>query len=70
MKIKTLVLLLISRIIRGIGMGFGVSGMAFSIWFFFISDTEDKYLWGLFSIVIFIVGYLMCYFAYSYIYDE
>ena len=67
---KLFFLLLISRIIRGIGMGFGVSGIAFAIWFFFISDAESKYLWGLFSIVVFFVGYLMYHFAYSYVYDE
>lgn len=70
MKIKKFLLIILSRTVRGAGMGFGVSGIAFAIWFFFFSRDEYKYLWGLLAIVIFFVGYLIYRFAYSYIYDE
>jgi len=70
MKIKIFFLVIISRALRGTGMGFGVSGMVFSIWFFLFSDAEYKYLWSLFSIIIFCIGYLIYRLAYSYIYDE
>lgn len=51
-------------------MGLGASGILFTIWFFFLSSSEFKYLWGLLSAVVFFAGYLMYRFAYAYIYDE
>jgi len=56
MKIKRTLLIMFSRFIRGAGMGLGASGIVFTVWFFFLSASEFKYLWG---------G-----FAYAYIYDE
>jgi len=70
MKIKRLLLIILSRVIRGAGMGLGASGILFSVWFFFFSSNESKYLWGVFSIGEFFVGYVMYRFAYSYVYDE
>lgn len=70
MIIKRTLLIILSRIVRGAGMGLGSSGILFAVWFFFFSGNESKYLWGVFSIVIFFVGYLMYKFSYSYIYDE
>lgn len=70
MKVKIFLLMMISRVIRGAGMGFGVSGIAFTVWFFFFSDDEYKYLWGFLAVVLFFVGYLIYRFSYSYIYDE
>lgn len=34
MKIKVIFLVILSRLIRGAGMGLGVSGIVFTIWFF------------------------------------
>ncbi|QKJ87691.1 hypothetical protein PMPD1_2753 [Paramixta manurensis] len=70
MSIKRTVLIILARLVRGTGMGLGASGIAFSIWFFFLSNSESKYLWGMFSIVEYIVGYFMYRFAYTYVYDE
>jgi len=69
-EIKIFLLIMISRIIRGARMGFGVSGIAFAIWFFLFSAAEYQYLWGGFAIAIFFTDYLMYRFAYSYVYDE
>jgi hypothetical protein len=63
-------LITLSRAIRGAGMGLGASGILFSVWFIFLSSNESKYLWGMFSIGEFFVGYAMYRFAYSYVYDE
>lgn len=70
MKIQVVFLVILSRLIRGAGMGLGVSGIAFAIWFFFLSSGESRYLWGLFSIAEFFAGYLIYRFAYTYVYDE
>ncbi len=70
MKIKIIFLIMISRLVRGIGMGLGTSAIAFIIWFFFFSVDEYKYFWAFLAILQFFVGYLMYRFAYSYIYDE
>ena len=70
MKIKRTLLIILSRVIRGAGMGLGTSGIALAGWFFFFSVNEYKFLWGLLSVVEFLVGYLIYRFAYSYIYDE
>ncbi|KIF88542.1 membrane protein [Enterobacter ludwigii] len=51
-------------------MGLGVSGIAFTIWFFFLSSSESRYIWGMFSIAEFFAGYLIYRFAYTYVYDE
>ncbi|MDP0388558.1 hypothetical protein, partial [Klebsiella pneumoniae] len=48
----------------------GASGIALAGWFFFFSVNEYKFLWGLLSVVGFLVGYLIYRFAYAYIYDE
>ncbi|CDL46183.1 hypothetical protein [Klebsiella pneumoniae ISC21] len=37
---------------------------------FFFSVNEYKILWGLLSVMEFLVGYLIYRFAYAYIYDE
>ncbi|EME8860402.1 hypothetical protein WAA39_002971 [Enterobacter mori] len=70
MKIKVIFLVILSRLIRGAGMGLGVSGITFSIWFFFLSSGDSRYIWGAFSIAEFFVGYHIYRFAYRYIYDE
>jgi len=70
MKIKVILLAILSRLIRGAGMGLGVSGIAFTIWFFFLSSSESRYIWGMFSIAEFFAGYLIYRFAYAYVYDE
>ncbi|KQN58637.1 hypothetical protein [Erwinia sp. Leaf53] len=70
MNIKRITLIILSRLSRGIGMGLGASGIAFSLWFFFFSNSESKYLWGAFSIAEYLVGYFIYRFAYTYIYDE
>ncbi|WP_404684860.1 hypothetical protein [Raoultella terrigena] len=70
MKIKIIFLVILSRLIRGVGMGLGVSGIAFTIWFFFLSSSESRYIWGMFSIAEFFAGYLIYRFAYTYVYDE
>ena len=67
---KRTLLILLSRVIRGAGMGLGASGIALAGWFFFFSVNEYKFLWGLLSVVEFLVGYLIYRFAYAYIYDE
>ena len=51
-------------------MGLGASGIALAGWFFFFSVNEYKCLWGLLSVMGFLVGYLIYRFAYAYIYDE
>jgi hypothetical protein len=70
MKIRLILLVILSRLIRGAGMGLGVSGIAFTIWFFFLSSAESRYIWGMFSIAEFFAGYLIYRFAYTYVYDE
>lgn len=49
-------------------MGLGTSGIALAGWFFFFSVNEYKFLWGLLSVVEFLVGYLIYRFAYAYVY--
>lgn len=70
MKIKVIFWVILSRLIRGAGMGLGVSGIAFTIWFFFLSSSESRYIWGMLSIAEFFAGYLIYRFAYTYVYDE
>lgn len=70
MKLKVIFLVILSRLIRGAGMGLGVSGIAFTIWFFFFSSNDSRFIWGVFSIAEFFVGYLIYRFAYAYVYDE
>jgi hypothetical protein len=40
------------------GMGLGVSGIVFTIWFFFLSSSESRYIWGVFSIAEFLQAIL------------
>lgn len=70
MNIKVVFLAILSRLIRGAGMGLGVSGVVFTIWFFFLSSGESRYIWGMFSIAEFFAGYLIYRFACKYVYDE
>ncbi|MFU2318801.1 hypothetical protein [Rahnella sp. PCH160] len=67
---KKLILILISRAIRGLGMGLGFGGFVLSIWFFFFSSLEGKYTLGIYSLIAFIIGYGLFRFAFVYIYDE
>jgi hypothetical protein len=69
-EIKIALLKILSRLIRGAGLGLGVSGIAFTIWFFLLSSSESRYFWGMFSIAEFFVGYQIYRFAYTYVYDE
>lgn len=70
MNIKKTLLIIISRFIREIGKGLGTLGTALTAWFLFFSESENKYLWDLLSIIIFFVGYCIYKFAHTHIYDE
>ncbi|MDX6039166.1 hypothetical protein [Scandinavium lactucae] len=70
MKIKRFLLIILSRAIRGAGMGMGVSGILFSVWFFSFHLMKVNIYGVYFQLVIFFVGYVMYRFAYTYIYDE
>ncbi len=51
-------------------MGLGASGIALAGWFFFFSVNEYKFLWGLLSVVEFLVGDLIYRFAYAWSVDR
>ena len=70
MNIKRTLLILLSRVIRGAGMGLGASGIALSGCFFYFSVCEYKYPWGYLLVTKLLVGYLIYRFSYAYIYDE
>jgi hypothetical protein len=42
-------------------------GIAFSIWFFFISDDGFRYFWGSGSILLIALGYLMMKFGWPHV---
>ncbi|PLR42134.1 hypothetical protein CYR40_13060 [Chimaeribacter arupi] len=70
MKINKVVLIIISRIVCGVGLTLGSFGMIGSIWFFFISSNIDRFYWGGGAVFLFIIGYLIYQFGNSHIYDE
>ena len=70
MRLKRTLLIILSRFIREMGKGLGTLGIALTAWFLFLSESENKYLWALFSVIIFFSGYYIYKFAHTYIYDE
>ena len=70
MGIKDFVLIIISRIVAGIGMTLGLVSMIYSVWSFFFSTHPYRFLFGCLGIIIFFIGYGLYKIALTYIYDE
>jgi len=70
MNIKSFFLIIISRLVCGIGMTLGLVSTVFSLWFFFGSDNHNRFFWGAGGILGFFIGYGLYKFALTYIYNE
>ncbi|ARJ42640.1 hypothetical protein B1H58_11785 [Pantoea alhagi] len=70
MNTQDIIRLIISRILRGLGMGIASAGLLFCIWFFFFSIDESRYIWGISSFALIIPGYFIYRMAIIKIFDE
>lgn len=70
MRIKKIILIVISRFISAIGMTMGSLGTASSIWYFFFSHNENRIFFGVLSLAGVCIGYFIYKIALRYIYDE
>lgn len=70
MSIKDFLLIIISRIVAGIGMPLGLISTVYTIWSFFFSQNPYCFVLGIGGIVVFFIGYGIYKFALAKIYDE
>lgn len=70
MKIRQILLSLISRFFQGLGLGLSISGFSFAIWFFFFSKDQWRIGWGMLSLLELVVGYVLYSFALKRIFDD
>lgn len=70
MKLKRIILIIISRFICAVGMTMGSLGAVISIWYFFFSHNEERFLFGGLYLIGVCIGYFIYKIALRYIYDE
>lgn len=70
MNIKDFFLIIISRLVAGIGMTLGLVSTVYSIWCFIFSHEPYRLLFGVVGVLGFFVGYGLYKFALTYIYNE
>ncbi|MFI8418723.1 hypothetical protein ACQKDS_20055 [Serratia sp. NPDC078593] len=70
MNIKNFFLMIISRLVAGVGMTLGLIGIVYAVWSFFFSHSSYWFLWGGLGVVGFFIGYGIYKFALTYIYNE
>lgn len=70
MSIKDFFLIIISRLVAGIGMTLGTISFVYSGWSFFFSHNPHRFLLGCAGVVVFFIGYGLYKIALTYIYDE
>ncbi|AST78605.1 hypothetical protein Cf24236_1056 [Citrobacter farmeri] len=70
MSLKKIILIIISRLLCGIGMSVGLVSIVFSLWCFFVSHHPDRFLWGGIGVLVLLIGYGIYKFSLTYIYDE
>lgn len=70
MNVKDFFLLIISRLICGIGMTLALVSTVYSIWCFFFSQKPYHLLFGFLGVIGFFIGYGFYKFALKYVYDE
>lgn len=70
MSIKDFFLIIVSRLVAGIGMTIGTVSVVYSIWCLFFSHKQYQFLFGCAGILAFFIGHGLYKFALTYIYDE
>lgn len=70
MNIKCFFLMIISRLIAGVGMTLGLTSVVYSIWNFFFSHAHYRFFLGCAGVLCFFIGYGIYKFALTYIYNE
>ncbi|WP_072189340.1 hypothetical protein [Yersinia frederiksenii] len=59
MNIKKIVVVLISNIVCAVGSTLTIVGVLSSIWFFFLSNSDNRFYWGGGASLLAILGYLI-----------
>lgn len=70
MNIRGFFLIIVSRLVAGLGMTLGLISTVYSLWNFFFSSSPCRYILGLLGVLGFFIGYGLYKFALTYIYDE
>ena len=70
MNIRKWLLIIVSRLLRGAGMGLGATGLCLALWFFLFSSSESHIYFGFASLIIIILGYAIYAATPRYIYSE
>lgn len=70
MNIKNFFLIIVSRLVAGLGMTLGLISTVYSVWNFFFSSGSCRFILGLLGLLGFFIGYGLYKFALTYIYDE
>jgi energy-coupling factor transporter transmembrane protein EcfT len=70
MSIKEFILIMLSTLVSRAGWLLSVVSLVYSLFCFFVSDSPNRFLFGLLGVVSFFIGYGLYKFAITYIYDE
>jgi hypothetical protein len=70
MNIKEVAITAIANLVCAIGGSVAVIGAFFSIWFFFVSNSVNRFFWGGGGVLLVFLGYLLYRAAFPYIRKE
>ncbi|OEI77036.1 hypothetical protein BFG58_00420 [Enterobacter sp. ku-bf2] len=70
MNTQDIIKLIASRILRGLGMGMASAGLLFCIYFFSFSKGESRFIWGVASGALIVLGYFIYRIAILKVFDE
>lgn len=70
MRLRQVILMVTSRLLRGLGMGVSASGLCCTAWFLFFSSSDVRFYYIGIGLVMMVAGYAVYTIALRYIYNE
>lgn len=70
MTLRKFIMIVISRLLRGIGIGISATGWCCAVWFLFVSSSEERIYFTGVGLVMILLGYVIYAIALRYIYSE
>ncbi|EMH4161610.1 hypothetical protein RJ498_000825 [Pluralibacter gergoviae] len=70
MNIRKWLLIIVSRLLRGAGMGLGATGLCLAAWLLIFSSSESRAYYGFASLILIALGYAIYAATLRYIYNE
>lgn len=67
---KNLILIILSRLVQGLGIGLGTLSILWAGWFLIYSENIYRYLWAASMLIVLAIGILIFKFAKDKIHDD